>query len=280
MHYTSSAKTDIGIAKKINQDCVFIMSAETEFGPVLMAAVCDGMGGLADGEVASLKTVQAIREWFSAELPKILYTPERAVPRKIALSAGLNAMCRTANETVSAYAAEKDITCGSTLAALLLIGDMYVTVNVGDSRVYLLRDRLFLLTKDQTYVQMRIDEGSLSETEAKVHPKRNVLVQCIGCNENVIPEIKFGECSDGDVFLLCSDGFRHKLTHSELEEELKSSSLYGEAAMGKTLEHLIAVNKERKEKDNISAILVRADCDSEDLTGELDYPGGAKIYGN
>ena len=85
MNFLTSSYTDVGTRKKTNQDSMIIMEAATDFGNALFASVCDGMGGLAKGEVASATVIKAFGDWFEKELPKLLHAEE---PEKVIFGGG------------------------------------------------------------------------------------------------------------------------------------------------------------------------------------------------
>ena len=146
---------------------------------------------------------------------------------------------------------------GTTIVAMLIMNDHYYLMNVGDSRAYLLADQLYQLTKDQTFVQYEIDAGRLTEEEAKYHPQRNVLLQCVGASEVVTPDFYEGPVYQDTVFMLCSDGFRHIITPEDIYKYLNPSVLVDENVMKNNAVYLTELNKQRREVDNISVALIR-----------------------
>ena len=246
--------TDIGIRKKVNQDSMIVMQASAEgTGKVLMAAVCDGMGGLHDGELASKETVMSLKKWFEGELPQLL---EKGLTTR-RFEESLNRMILEVDERMNLYSFEKG-DCGTTLAGIVMADGKFGCVNIGDSRVYRIRSgKLAQLTHDQSVVQKEIDEGQLTEEEAAGHPQRNVLLQCIGAGCEVTAEYSYGLYKEGDVFIVCSDGFRHKLTKEEIADMFDGRKLHTEEELKEAAVRAVEENKARKEKDNISVIVVR-----------------------
>lgn len=161
------------------------------------------------------------------------------------------------NQILSAHASRQGTRMGTTIVALLIINDYYYIMNVGDSRAYLLTDRLYQLTKDQSFVQYELDAGRITEEEAKYHPQRNVLLQCVGASDVVSPDFYEGPVYPDSVFMLCSDGFRHIITPEEIYEQLNPAVLVNERAMVEHAIWLTELNKQRRETDNISVALVR-----------------------
>lgn len=259
MNFLSIAHSDVGIKKKVNQDSVLIKEASTEGGNVLLAVICDGMGGFAKGEVASATLVRAFSRWFEEELPFLLYKEEKIQDIDIEeLMNSWDGLIREINLKIASYGENMHAQCGTTLAALLLVQNHYYIANVGDSRVYALDGTMKQLTKDQTYVQRELDEGRMTIEEAKVHPQRNVLLQCIGAGTAVMAEYEDGEYQPGTGFLLCSDGFRHVITDDEFLKLLTPDKLIEEKDLRDAAIYFTELNKQRKENDNISVILIKA----------------------
>lgn len=261
MGFLSVLHSDVGIRKKTNQDSVLLKEADTDYGPVMLAAVCDGMGGLAKGEVASAALVYALSAWFETVFPAILY--EQRTPDGIdeaAVEASLNDVVQDVNQRIAQYAREFHSVMGTTAAVLLLSEGKWHTLNVGDSRIYRVFDgELGQLTKDQTFVQREMDLGHMTPEEAKVHPQRNVLLQCVGASEVMVPEFEHGLYRTGDVFMLCSDGFRHVITPVEFAKILVPRNMTSEKALKDAAVYCTELCKSRQEKDNISVAFVRAE---------------------
>ena len=160
------------------------------------------------------------------------------------------------NQALSSYASKQGTRMGTTIVALLIIGDQYYIMNVGDSRAYLLSDGVYQLTKDQTFVQYELDQGRITLEEARVHPQRNVLLQCVGASDVVTPDFYGGTIHQNSVFVLCSDGFRHVITPEEIYEKLNPGVLVNEKVMKRNAIWLTELNKQRREVDNISVAVV------------------------
>ena len=248
MKLLSAACSDRGIKKKINQDSLLVRSAMTKEGEILLAAVCDGMGGLEKGEVASGEVIRALARWFEETLPLLLSGGQEkkgvGERRKRAIAKSLESLIQEENQMISVYGKEKNLLLGTTVSAVLLIAGWYLIVHVGDSRVYGLTEDVQQLTKDQTYVQREIDAGRLTKEQAKQHPRRNVLLQCVGVHY------------PGMGFLVCSDGFCNQLLDGELEERFCRNYLRAEWEMEENLKEVMEQNKRRMETDNLSAIWI------------------------
>lgn len=242
--------TDKGIRKPNNEDALVIRTASTVRGPLLMAAVCDGVGGMDRGELASSMTVRALSEWFDEKLPLFLCDGFDFVM----LRSGLEFAILQINRSLQEQANRSGGRMGTTVTMLILFEGRCVTVNVGDSRTYAIGDTIRQLTKDQSLVQREIDLGHLAEADAEKDQRRNVLLQCLGATPKVVPDIREWADGPGAIYLLCSDGFRHALTPAELRDELSANAAKGEEAMFRTLESMAKRCMERGETDNITAI--------------------------
>ena len=253
MNYFSVVHTDIGIRKKTNQDSALIMEAETDVGNVLLTVVCDGMGGLAKGEVASSTVIKEFGQWFEQQLPAIL-TMEDPTDR---IFSSWEKIAFASNDKIAQYGRNNGVSMGTTLVAMLFAKDKYYIINIGDSRAYCISDRLSLLTKDQTFVQREMDMGRMTYEEAMRSPQRNVLLQCVGASDIIEPDFFSGQFGPGQVFMLCSDGFRHVINEAELYNNLNPSVLVNEQVMKDRAYYLTELNKSRMERDNITVILVK-----------------------
>ena len=255
MKYKIVAHTDIGIQKSRNQDAVLLKVAQTDYGDIALGAICDGMGGLSKGELASSTVIRMVSQWFDHSFPELLY---RGLSMET-LRASWNHLIFQANSKLYSCGQQTKSKMGTTMALLLIAGKTYYLCNVGDSRVYCVKEKLTLLTKDQTLVQREIDFGRLSYDEARKDSRRNILLQCIGASSVVKPDYYTGTVESECIFLLCSDGFRHVVTEKELYQSLTPYRLNNELSMKKSLLYLTELNKSRFETDNISAALVRVD---------------------
>jgi protein phosphatase len=241
-----AARSDVGMIRSGNEDS-FETSVNADRGVFVVA---DGMGGHAAGEVASLMAVQAV----ITELGDL-----KAIDDAGKAGTKLADSLRTANRNIhERMLAESDKQGMGTTASVLVIDQKrYLIGQVGDSRVYLLRDgALQQVTKDHSYVQEQVDAGFLTPEQAKYHPYSNVITRCVGASETVEPDIYRGDIKAGDIFLVASDGLTgmvddrriHALLMSRAEPERKVHSLISEA-------------NGRGGLDNITAIVVHVVAD-------------------
>lgn len=251
MRYIAAVMTRTGSRKEKNQDSAAARIARTAFGDACMAIVCDGMGGLARGELASATAVRELSDWFENELP-LLFPLKSEILRRV-----WRGKVAELNERISAFGERRGIRLGTTMTLLLLSGGRYFISHVGDSRCYALRGSLEQLTGDQSLAGREARLGNLTEEEAERIPGRNILLQCIGASPDPRPDFLEGVCAEGDAFLLCSDGLRHELSRSELQALFEEGERAG-LSLEETASGMIRAARERGESDDISVCLVRA----------------------
>lgn len=253
MNFIISANTDIGISKDTNQDSLTSMVLNTPQGKMAFCVLCDGMGGLDKGEVASASVINAFRNWAMNDLPLLCNAPmEDATIRK-----QWGAIVDQQNSLIKTYGARQGVRLGTTVVAMLLTQSRYYILNVGDSRAYEITTGVRQLTSDQTFVAREVAQGHMTQEEAETDSRRSVLLQCVGASEDVYPDMFFGDVAHNATYMLCSDGFRHEITAEEIYEKLQPGVLFDDYTMQRNSISLIELNKQRQERDNISVSLVR-----------------------
>lgn len=253
MHFLATADTDIGISKKSNQDSLLIKHAKCDGKEILMAIVCDGMGGLNKGEVASATVIRRFAAWFDEDLPYELEDWNiNVVGGKWAL------ILKELNSEIMEQTASPDKRMGTTFTGMLLVDEDCLIVHVGDSRAYKIKYEIEQLTEDHTFVQREVKLGHMTREQATIDKRRNLLLQCVGASDKVEPDVIVGR-SDEACYLLCSDGFRHEISEQEMFEYLRPENQMNKKAMHSNVSSMIELVKSRQEKDNISAILVKAE---------------------
>ncbi|MGM9987415.1 MAG: PP2C family protein-serine/threonine phosphatase [Bacillaceae bacterium] len=251
MNLTTAYHTDVGSTKKTNQDGLLIKIADTSYGKAGLVVICDGMGGLSQGELASATVIQRLGDWFEQGFPPLLKGNWRET-----VQGQLDMHITQLNKKIVAYGERNHLKLGTTVTALLFVDTTYYIFQVGDSRAYVIGDTLTQLTKDQTLVARELERGNLTAEQAKIDPRRNILLQCVGATGNIEVVITTGELQEDDVLLLCTDGFYGEIKEEELLQ-LKSASLRTREEMKEKLVACIELVKSRGEKDNISVILVK-----------------------
>jgi protein phosphatase len=250
-----AARTDVGMIRSGNEDNFSVKAPQGASRGLFIVA--DGMGGHAAGEVASEMAVQTVER----ELKGVRDLADKAVRER------LTAALKKANRDIhDRTIAEVDKQGTGTTASVLLIWDThYVIGQVGDSRVYLLRDgALSQLTKDHSYVQEQVDAGFLTPEQARYHPYSNVITRCVGASPDVEPDIYRGDVKIGDLFLVASDGLTGMVDDRRLQILLMSR-----AEPDRKVHALISEANGRGGLDNITAIVVQVAPD-EDGTGKAN----------
>lgn len=253
MNFIVSATTDIGLTKNTNQDSYSVRVFSTKQGKMVMAVLCDGMGGLAKGEVASASLVSAFCRWADSNLPALC--ENEITDGKI--REDWVGIATEYNEKIKAYGKTCGVNLGTTVTAILLTEKRYYIINVGDTRAYEIAESVAILTRDQTVVAREVELGYLTPEEAERDSRRSVLLQCIGASDDVYPDMFFGNTKLGAVYMLCSDGFRHEITEAEIYQYLNPNVMMDAYGMKQNMDALIELDKQRQERDNISVITIR-----------------------
>ena len=217
-----AGRSDVGLVRENNEDSGFIGKN--------IILVADGMGGHAAGELAS-STAVAVAARFDNLFSNNKETADSIsnIPKQITL------------EIKSAISKDQNRSgMGTTLSACLMQNGNLKIVHVGDSRVYLIRkQKLSLITKDQTYVQSLIDNNEITVEESRTHPQRSLLLQAIDGISEVVPEVKEISLELGDRIILCSDGLSNVVRDEEILNAVKSFDNVGAVSslIEKALEH-------------------------------------------
>jgi protein phosphatase len=247
---TGYGLTDLGRKRTSNEDAFFL---DDELG---LYVVADGMGGHAAGEVASREAVDTLYGMVKRGIGQL---HELVDPLS---DADARAACRLMESAVQAATyfvysiAEIDREksgMGTTISALLILGDYAVTAQVGDSRVYrVVGETVEQLTEDHTLIAWQLKQGLITPQEAARSPHKNVITRAVGNREYVQVDTRCVPLVAGVRFLLCSDGL-----HGYLREE----DIPAIVALGGTqaVEQFVDLANERGGKDNITAILVEID---------------------
>jgi protein phosphatase len=246
------AKSDIGNTKEVNQDNILVKIGEhkgREFG---LCLVCDGLGGLTNGEVASQIAVKAFKVWWKEKLNDLIKNKN-----DLEILKSLEETVKVANKQILKYSIENNCKVGTTITALFLLGSEYYIVNVGDSRIYKFEKDISQETEDDSYVAMKVKNKEMTIEEARTSKYKNLLLQCVGSKEEIQVYKKKGEIKNSKAFLLCSDGFYNKFSEKEMKDYIKiiNKQEDKESAMQKTVSDMVQIVKDRKERDNISLII-------------------------
>ncbi|MBQ2803794.1 MAG: serine/threonine-protein phosphatase [Lachnospiraceae bacterium] len=253
MNYIVSASTDIGNVKSTNQDSLNVKVMTVNGQKMVLAVLCDGMGGLEKGEVASATVVKAFGKWAVERIP---YLAQQTIA-DADIRREWTELITQYNDKIKLYGKRCAISLGTTITAILLTDNRYYVVNVGDSRTYEIQHSVRVLTKDQTVVAREVELGNITPEQAQTDARRSVLLQCIGASDAVYPDFFFGETRKDAVYMLCSDGFRHEITPDEIYAYFQPDNMVSAEGMKANELALIELNKQRQERDNISVITIR-----------------------
>jgi serine/threonine protein phosphatase PrpC len=247
---TGYGQTDLGRKRATNEDAFFV---DDELG---LYVVADGMGGHAAGEVASREAVDTL---YGMVKRGVRGLRELSGPVSEADS---SAACRLMEAAVQAATyfvysiAEIDRDksgMGTTISALLVLGDHAVTAQVGDSRIYRVDgDAIEQLTEDHTLIAWQLKQGLITPQEAARSPHRNVITRAVGNREYVQVDTRCIPLAPGLRFLLCSDGLHGYLRDDDIPSIVSMGGAVG-------VERFIELANERGGKDNITAVLVEID---------------------
>ena len=253
MKYSVVVTTDIGTKMSVNQDSYLAKTAHTTLGNVCVALICDGMGGLCEGEKASQAVTSLFDDWFIKEFKNTQDT----VVDKSKLDKSIENIFMNANNMLLAYGNKKEIRIGTTASVILYIEGDYFIYHVGDTRIYIYSDKLQQLTQDHTLVAAKVKNGQLTKQEASRSSEKNILIQCVGVNNLLKVQKYHGSCLSGDIFLLCCDGLYNKLEEIEISDVMRRQKYADENSMQEDVSHLINTVKNRGETDNISGLMIK-----------------------
>lgn len=257
---TVVGRTDVGRARSRNEDSLSLLP---ELG---VAVVADGMGGHPGGDVASRIAAETASRILQEELASGITADGDLVGR---LGEIMQRSVLQAHDAIRAEGRETPALdgMGTTITALAVdpTSDSFVLGHVGDSRAYRYRDGdLVQLTRDDTWVQERVDAEQLTLEQARLHPFAHLLTQCLGLEDTPVPHIIHGTVQLGDVFLLCTDGLVGMLDDPRLVQILRQ--VLGENGPSPSvdrrevaLDELIDAANAAGGHDNITAVLLAID---------------------
>lgn len=247
---TGFGLTDLGRKRQTNEDAFFL---DDRLG---LYVVADGMGGHAAGEVASQEAVETVYGMVKRGIADLheLVDPVSEEHSRAACRLMESAVQGATYMVYSMAELDREKSgMGTTISALLVLGDYAITAQVGDSRVYRVHDgTVEQLTEDHTLIAWQIKQGLITPQEAKRSPHRNVITRAVGNREYVQVDTRLVALESGHRFLLCSDGLHGYLHDSDIAPIV---ALTGNASVQK----FIQLANDRGGKDNITAILVEID---------------------
>lgn len=253
MKYLYACQTDIGRSRSSNQDSLIMKTIKSKENTALLAAVCDGVGGLKKGEVTSRKAAKMLGEWADYELLGLL---EQDGTGEI-LRRRFRQQLMEINREIFYGNKRSGIESGTTLTALVMWNYRYLLGHVGDSRAYEVTRQVRQLTTDHSWVAQEVAAGRMTAEEAQKSTKKNVILKCIGADETLEPQMEEGQICEDTVFLLCTDGFWHHIAENEWLPYFSPERINGEELLGANLSYLSGQVKCRGENDNITVAAIK-----------------------
>ena len=231
-------KTDVGLARKINQDFIFYSRESVGAFPNLFI-VADGMGGHNAGDFASRYAVECFLSYIKNSKPDALI---RMVDEGI----------KYANKKIMEKAAEDENLrgMGTTMVVAYIEDGQLFVANIGDSRLYLLDKQINQVTEDHSFVATLVRAGELTPAEARVHPDKNVITRAVGAAENAKVDFFEVDLEPGDQILMCSDGLSNMVEDEVLYDIVKNTYI------GDVVDGLIDEAKRNGGSDNIAVIVI------------------------
>ncbi len=253
MGFIYCCQTDVGTERETNQDSLVVKSRVTKDHTVVLAAVCDGVGGLVSGELASRKAADMLSGWFDYELPQIMRQPDA----KEVIRYRFRQILWNINGEIYYSNLRQGITSATTLTALVLWDNRFLMGHAGDSRIYgISRTAVRQLTKDHSWVAQEVLEGRMTEEQAEKDPRRNVILKCMGAAPEAEPDILEGTIKENMMFVLCTDGFWHHIKPEEWKNYFSPAPALTEKKLAENLYYMMEQVKGRGERDNITAITI------------------------
>jgi len=237
------AKTDIGQVRQINQDAYYISEEDDKYRLCILA---DGMGGYTGGEIASklacISAANHIKTNFNADKE---YTKEE-------LMEIIQHAMEQANKSVYEKSKEEIELeqMGTTLEVCLIYNNRVFIGHIGDSRTYRIRQEFMKkITIDHSYVQKLVKDGTITKEEAIHHPKKNMLMKALGCEESIEPDVTVKNFIPGDIILICSDGLTNMISEKEIYNIIKQDT-------ENAVQNLVKKANELGGYDNITVIII------------------------
>lgn len=232
--------TDIGERRRINQDYVYCSETAVGILPNLFV-VADGMGGHNAGDYASRFCVEFFRQKIEESN---IVSPVPAI--RAALAETNSALLGEARRQIDLEG------MGTTFVVATILDKEMFVANIGDSRLYVIRDEMKQITEDHSLVEAMVKTGEIKRSEARVHPNKNIITRALGANEEVEPDFFEVSLKEGDIVLMCSDGLTNMLEDETIEQILRENEDL-EAAAATLVMHA----NQNGGKDNIAIIIIK-----------------------
>lgn len=240
---TIGVKSDIGIKRDNNQDSFYV----SENKDILLYLVADGMGGHKAGKYASTMARDIIQDNFNKD--EIALSHEKDILKWIKTS------IEEANTKIYLKSIENDELegMGTTVTMAYIYRNKIYLGHVGDSRAYLIRNKeITQITEDHSYVNHLLKTGSITEKEAKSHPKRNMITRAVGSSSIIEIDLIVKEWVQGDLLILCSDGLTNMVKDTQILKAFKDENNLQESC-----DKLVNIANGNGGIDNITVIAIK-----------------------
>lgn len=246
------AKTDIGKAREINQDCYYVSS---ENDKLKLFIVADGMGGYSGGEVASNLAVLTVKKYLEDKIKsKTKLLDEQVIKLLVEAFKAAHSVIFEKSQK------EKDLEeMGTTLDVCLIYNNKAFVAHIGDSRVYKIgfegasAKSIEQLTIDHSYVQKLVKDGTITKEEAYNHPRKNMLMKALGGNDGFeTPDVTIVRVLADEVLMMCTDGLTNMLRDNEILDIISKN-------VNLANENLVEAANDKGGLDNITVVLINAE---------------------
>ena len=210
------AGTDVGKAREMNQDYYYVSS---RFDEMKMCILADGMGGYAGGEIASKMAVASAKSYINNNYAKTKLETNEII--NLLKDATQYANMIVYEQTRKTEELEE---MGTTLEIVLIVDEKIYISHIGDSRIYKIRNnKMKQITRDHSYVEKLINDGTITKEEAQMHPQKHMLTKALGCTAFVEPDLLVEKIKENDIILICSDGLTNMLSEEEIIKTIKEN---------------------------------------------------------
>lgn len=236
-----SSATSVGKIRALNEDSFFV--SQIGSSDLTLAVVADGMGGHNAGEVASAETVNTLK--------RLIVESDTPVKKLLldSIECANNSVYKMSKATPSLHG------MGTTVTACIISGDKVTAAQVGDSRLYLVRnEKITQITKDHSLVEMLVDSGEITKEAAKHHPQKNVITRAIGTESSVETDIYEFFIKKDDILLLCSDGLVNMVEDEKILSLITNNNDFSALA-----DVLVKEAEAAGGTDNITVVLIKFD---------------------
>lgn len=269
-----AAMSERGRHRTKNEDACCLKVASAPYGEAVMAVICDGVGGMSQGELASSTVVREFAAWFDEESQDFASSPDLHGRMEKTLASWERLLTKV-NDSLRTYGGRASMTVATTFTGVFAYGGTYLVGQVGDSRLYVAGSHGFeQVTQDQTLVARMVERGELTPDEARNHPCQNVILQAVGAAEELCPVFATGSYSDDDLFVLCTDGVYKTIGTQRIADVFRLRGSDEDDALRAACKELIADAMTAGERDNLSICCFVPSPGFDSLAQEVTWADG------